>query len=211
MTKNYNLEMEKIISEEYNRDMPRKKLLLHACCAPCATACLERVKDFFDVAVFFYNPNIDCREEYEKRAEELKRLCGIVGTECVTEDYCADEFLYAAQGTEDMPEGGERCARCFKLRLERTATLAAEKGFDYFGTTLTVSPHKNAEQVNAAGFAAAEKYGIKFLPSDFKKKGGYARSVELSRLYGLYRQNYCGCIFSKRESERMRVKSASEK
>ena len=150
MTKNYNLEMEKIISEEYNRDMPRKKLLLHACCAPCATACLERVKDFFDVAVFFYNPNIDCREEYEKRAEELKRLCGIVGTECVTEDYCADEFLYAAQGTEDMHEGGERCARCFKLRLERTAALAAEKGFDYFGTTLTVSPHKNAEQVNAA-------------------------------------------------------------
>lgn len=110
-----------------------------------------------------------------------------------------------------MPEGGERCARCFKLRLERTAALAAEKGFDYFGTTLTVSPHKNAEQVNAAGFAAAEKYGIKFLPSDFKKKGGYARSVELSRLYGLYRQNYCGCIFSKRENERMRVKSASEK
>lgn len=176
-----------------------KSLLLHSCCAPCSSACLERVTPVFSTTVFFYNPNLDSLVEYEKRKGEQERFIAESGLgkffDC---GYHAEEFEEAARGFEEEKEGGRRCERCFKLRLERTAREAKLRGFDYFATTLTLSPLKNAPLINEIGFAAAEKYGVKYLPSDFKKQGGYLRSLELSRKYNLYRQNYCGCRFSMR-------------
>ncbi len=174
----------------------RKKLLLHACCAPCSSACLERLKDHFDIKLFFYNPNIE-DEEYKKRKAELIRLAKETGWAEICEcSHDTEEFYSAVQGLEGCPEGGARCAACFKLRLERTAERAKELGADYFATTLTISPLKDAALINATGYAAGEKYGVKWLPSDFKKHDGYLRSLQLSKEYNLYRQNYCGCIFS---------------
>lgn len=196
---NYDRETDKIIADCKARGI-KPKLLLHACCAPCASACVERLAPYFDVTLFFYNPNMDTAEEYGKRAEELRKLAGVFGVNCVITDYEPTEFYDAVKGYEDCPEGGSRCEKCFGLRLHKTAEYAAENGYDYFTTTLTVSPLKNAELINATGFYAAEKAGVQFLPSDFKKKGGYLRTVELSREYGLYRQNYCGCEFSKRKN-----------
>ena len=178
----------------------RKKLLLHACCAPCSSACLERLKEHFDVTVFFFNPNIE-DEEYLKRKQELKKFISLTGwakeLDC---DHDTAEFYKVAKGLESCPEGGERCLACFKLRLERTAKAAKEGGFDYFGTTLTISPLKDAAAINAIGEELSKEYGISWLYSDFKKQGGYLRSTQLSRQYGLYRQNYCGCVFSLAES-----------
>lgn len=175
----------------------KKKLLLHACCAPCATACLERVKDCFDVTVYFYNPNMDTLSEFELRKNELIKLCESLGVKCVIEDYQNQEFLSAVVGFENYPEGGKRCEKCFDLRLNKTAELAKSNGFEYFATTLTVSPLKNAPLINAVGERLGKQFGIEYLVTDFKKKGGYQRSIELSKQYGLYRQNYCGCKFSK--------------
>ena len=188
-----------------NIEITRPKLMLHSCCGPCSTAVIERLLGDYDITIFFYNPNITEDEEYEKRkatqiqflnaynekVEEQDRVVFLEG------EYFPDEFYRAAQGLEDEPEGGKRCTECFKLRLERTAAEGKINGYDYFGTTLTVSPHKNYPLISEIGNALAEAYGINFLDMDFKKKAGYQRSVALSKEYELYRQNYCGCSFSK--------------
>ena len=180
-------------------------LLLHACCAPCSTSVLECLTEYFDVTVYYFNPNITPRDEFVLRAGELKKLLGELPAKnkikLICADYAPELFGAVSAGFEDEKEGGERCLRCFRLRLEGTASLAKEQGFDYFTTTLSVSPYKNAAALNEIGGELAEKYGVKYLFADFKKKDGYRRSVELSRKYGLYRQNYCGCVFSKRKRE----------
>jgi len=195
--KNYQLEMEKTIKSLAGK----KKLLLHSCCAPCSSATLERLYPYFDITVFYYNPNIYPPEEVNHRKEEQSRLLqemkeleqkvGIVAPE-----FNDKEFYDAVKGLEHEPEGGKRCVECFKLRLEKSAKYAKEKGFDFFTTTLSISPHKNAQTLNKIGEEMARKYDISYLFSDFKKKNGYKRSIELSEEYGLYRQNYCGCVYS---------------
>lgn len=175
------------------------KLLLHSCCAPCSSACLERLKDYFSVTVLYYNPNIDDREEYEKRKREQIRFLRETGwAEILDCDYEAEKFAEIAKGREDEPERGARCYLCYKLRVDKTAEVAKEKGFAYFATTLTLSPHKNAEWLNQLGEQAGAHFGVKYLYSDFKKQGGYYRSIALSKEYGLYRQDFCGCKYSKR-------------
>lgn len=190
---------------EYVNDLKTKqKLLLHACCAPCSSAVLERVTPYFDVTLFFYNPNITDKTEYDYRLEELHRFVTAVygDTVKITEgDYESDKFFETAKGNETLPEGGKRCFDCYYLRLLKTAETAKVGLYDCYCTTLSVSPYKNAEKLNEIGNAVAEKIGVKFLPSDFKKRQGYVRSIELSKEYGLYRQNYCGCVFSKKVSD----------
>lgn len=191
---NYDAEMKKI-TEGLHGENPR--LLLHACCAPCSSACLERLRESFSVTAFFYNPNIE-DEEYLKRKAELVRFIKETGWADICD--CEHEtvvYYSAVRGLESCPEGGERCAVCFKLRLERTAMQAKEDGFDYFATTLTLSPLKNARLINEIGASLALKYGVKWLPNDFKKADGYLRSLQLSKEHSLYRQNYCGCVFSR--------------
>lgn len=191
-------------TEKLKRANNKPQLLLHACCAPCSTACLTRLTDCFDITVYFYNPNITDRAEYGKRRAELETFLARAyggSVKLLCEPLNASEFYAAVKGFESVKEGGERCFRCYKLRLEKTAETASEKGFDYFTTTLSVSPYKNAAKLNEIGAASAEKYGVKYLFSDFKKGGGYLKSVELSTEYGLYRQDYCGCEFSKTEAE----------
>lgn len=201
---NYSKETEKII-EANKREQVLPSLLLHACCAPCSSACLEYLNRYFDITVYYYNPNISPESEFKKRFEELKRLVGSMPFEnpvkLIDGEYDYEEFLNIAHGLELCPEGGERCFVCYRLRLEKTASLAADLGFDYFCTTLSISPLKNSQKINEIGFELAEKYGVKWLPSDFKKKEGYKRSIELSVEYGLYRQNFCGCAYSRVESE----------
>lgn len=176
-----------------------KRVLLQACCAPCASHCLSELAGKTRVTVYFYNPNLSDREEYEKRRAELLRLIGETGwADALDCAYAPEDFAAIAAGYEDAPEGGARCARCFRLRLEHTAAAAKENGYDLFGTTLTLSPLKNADLINRIGFEAGERYGVEYLPSDFKKRGGYQHSLDLSREHCLYRQNYCGCVFSKR-------------
>lgn len=175
----------------------KPKLLLHACCAPCASASVERVKEYFAVTLYFYNPNIDGIAEYEKRRAEAERLSCIMGVDFFAEEFRPEEYFDAVKGLEKEPEGGARCEKCFLLRLGKTAEYAEKNGFDYFSTTLTLGPMKNSRKVNEAGFIAQEGKAVKFLPCDFKKRDGYLRSLELSELYSLYRQNYCGCVFSK--------------
>lgn len=195
MKTNYDLRMEEQIKELDGR----KKLLLHACCAPCASGCVDRLTPFFDLTLFFYNPNIDGQGEYDKRAEELKRFASLYlpGTEVIVEPYDPEEFFSAARGLEKEPERGARCKECYRLRLERTARYAKEGGYDYFATTLTLSPLKNAQWLNEIGLSLSSDDKGKYLCSDFKKRGGNVRSGELCREYNLYRQNYCGCRFSK--------------
>ena len=174
-------------------------LLLHSCCAPCSSACLERLKDFFDVTVLYYNPNIDEDAEYQKRKEEQIRLLQETGwadfLEC---DHDAAAFVAVTTGLEQEPERGARCYVCYQLRLEKTAEIATEHGFLWFATTLTLSPYKNAEWLNEIGEKVGGRYEVNYLYTDFKKKGGYYRSTELSNEYNLYRQDFCGCKFSKR-------------
>ena len=177
-----------------------EKLLLHSCCAPCSSACLERLKEVFDVTVLYYNPNIDEREEYEKRkAEQLRFLQETGWATFIDCDHEPQAFTQMAQGLENEPERGKRCYLCYALRLEKTAKVAKENGFAWFCTTLSLSPYKNATWLNEIGENLEKEYGVKYLISDFKKKGGYARSIQLSNQYQLYRQNFCGCRFSKRE------------
>ena len=176
-----------------------KRVLLQACCAPCASHCLSELAGKTRVTVYFYNPNLSDREEYEKRRAELLRFIGETGwADALDCAYAPEDFAAVAAGYDDAPEGGARCARCFRLRLEHTAAAAKENGYDLFGTTLTLSPLKNADLINRIGFEAGERYGVEYLPSDFKKRGGYQHSLDLSREHCLYRQNYCGCAFSKR-------------
>ncbi len=175
----------------------RPSLLLQCCCGPCSSYVLEYLTAHFDVTAYFYNPNIRPEAEYEKRLETLKKLLSAMPMEhppgLLEPGWRGEEFLAAARGLETEPEGGARCTECFRLRLGQTARTAAEWGFDFFGTTLTVSPHKDAQRINAIGFALQKEYGVKWLPSDFKKRNGYLRSIQLSREYDLYRQDYCGC------------------
>lgn len=199
---NYSIKTEEIIRNN-KREQVLPSLLLHACCAPCSSACLEYLNGNFDMTVFYYNPNISPKEEFEKRLKEEKRLVSEMPLSkeirVIEGEYNYDDFLETVKGLENVPEGGERCFRCYRLRLEKTAKLAKERGFDYFCTTLSISPLKNSQRINEIGEAIAEKYGVKWLPSDFKKKEGYKRSIELSKQYGLYRQNFCGCVFSQKE------------
>ena len=202
--RNYQRELEAVIKEiESKSRVPR--LLLHSCCAPCSSYVLEYLSDYFEITVFYYNPNISPAEEYEKRAAEQQHLIRELPAKhpihLVVGAYEPERFYAVSRGLEQVPEGGERCFRCFRLRLEEAAKMAAEGGFDYFATTLTISPLKNAQKLNEIGEELSELYKVEHLPSDFKKKNGYKRSVELSALYGLYRQNYCGCVFSKRDAE----------
>ena len=181
-------------------------LFLHSCCAPCSSAVLEELSQYFEITVFYYNPNISPEEEYQKRTEEVRRLIREMKTVHPVHfqlgSYEPERFYEAARGLELEPEQGARCEKCFRLRLSVTAEEAARGGYDYFTTTLTISPLKNAALLNEIGEEEAKKHGIRFLNSDFKKKNGYQRSIELSRIYGLYRQDFCGCVFSRAERDR---------
>ena len=191
--------------QEELRGAQDKRLLLHSCCAPCSSHCLSELSPQIGVTVLYYNPNLDCAEEYEKRKREQLRFLRETGlADFLDCDYAPEDYISAVRGLEEEKEGGARCAVCFRLRLERTAREAKARGFDYFATTLTVSPLKNAKLINTIGFAVAEEVGVPYLPSDFKKRGGYLHSVRLSEEYGLYRQDYCGCAFSKAERERQK-------
>ena len=175
-------------------------LLLHSCCAPCSSACLERLKDKFKITVLYYNPNIDEEEEYEKRkAEQIRFLKETGWAEFLDCDHEKEAFEEMAKGLENEPERGKRCYQCYALRLSKTAQIAKEMGFDYFATTLTLSPHKNADWLNEIGEKEGGRYEVNYLFSDFKKQGGYYRSTALSQEYGLYRQDFCGCKYSKRK------------
>ena len=179
------------------------KLLLHSCCAPCSSACLERLKDKFQITVLYYNPNIDEEKEYKKRkAEQIRFLRETGYADFLDCDYDAAAFFKIAEGLEKEPERGKRCYACYQLRIEKTAQVAKEHGFLYFATTLTLSPHKNAEWLNEIGEKVGGRYAVNYLFSDFKKKGGYLRSLELSKEYGLYRQDFCGCKYSKKSKEK---------
>jgi hypothetical protein len=181
-------------------------LLLHSCCAPCSSYTLEYLSRYFAITVFYYNPNIYPSEEYYRRVEEQQRLIAemdfVHPVSFVEGDYDTDRFYEIAKGLEHLPEGGERCFRCYRLRLEQAAAVAKEGGFDYFTTTLSISPHKNAGKLNEIGEALSHQYGVRHLPADFKKKEGYKRSIVLSEEHDLYRQDYCGCVFSQQESRR---------
>lgn len=206
--RNYQKELEKII-EENQKTGKVPRLFLHSCCAPCSSYVLEYLSPYFEITDFFYNPNISPKEEYEKRTRELQRLIEemafIHKPKFVEGRYDPQEFFSMAKGLEEVPEGGERCFKCYRLRLEEAAKMAARGGYDYFTTTLTISPLKNAQKLNEIGEELEKIYHVKHLPSDFKKKNGYKRSTELSREYGLYRQDYCGCVFSKKERERQKA------
>ncbi len=204
MNRNYQKELEKIIDKITEEErVPR--LFLHSCCAPCSSYVLEYLSRYFSITLFFYNPNIFPEEEYGKRAEELRRMLQemkLVHPVTLMEGtYRPQDFFDMAKDLEQVPEGGERCFRCYRLRMEEAARLAREGGYDYFTTTLSISPLKNAGKINEIGEELAKLYQVPHLPSDFKKKNGYKRSVELSAEYGLYRQNYCGCIYSKKQAQ----------
>ncbi len=204
VNRNFQKELETII-EQNEKDGVVPSLLLHSCCAPCSSYCLEYLSRYFKITVLYYNPNLYPAEEYDRRVSEQRRLIAALPAEneisLVEMRGEPEEFYLAVKGLENIREGGERCFACFRLRLERAAEYAGKNGFDYFTTTLTISPLKNAAKLNEIGEEVAERFNVRHLPSDFKKKNGYKRSVELSKTYELYRQDYCGCVFSKRERE----------
>lgn len=211
--RNYQRELEAVIKENQSKSrVPR--LFLHSCCAPCSSYVLEYLSDYFEITVFYYNPNISPEEEYEKRVAEQKHLIQELPVRhpihLVVGNYEPERFYALSKGLETVPEGGERCFRCYRLRLEETARMAEEGGYDYFATTLTISPLKNAQKLNEIGEELSGIYKVEHLPSDFKKKNGYKRSVELSTEYGLYRQNYCGCVFSKLEQQQREATTKKE-
>ncbi len=196
---NYQLMLDEILKENEDK-LPT--LLLHSCCAPCSSYVLEYLTSHFKITLLFYNPNIVSKEEYDKRLNELKKLVELLphtnAIDIVAIDYDNGEFYEMAKGLEDILEGGERCFKCYRLRLERAAKYARENDFDYFTTTLSISPHKNAQKLNQIGEELAEEYQVSYLYADFKKRNGYKRSIELSKKYDLYRQDFCGCIYSQR-------------
>ena len=198
---NYDLEMEK----EMKNYEEGTKLLLHACCAPCSSAVLERLASYFEITIFYYNPNITEKEEYDKRIEEIKRLIAIIHPKykvsIIEGRYDPNEFWKISKGLEEEPERGKRCYKCYFLRLEETAKIAEKLNYPLFATTLTLSPHKNTLWLNEIGEELNKNYQTTYLYSDFKKKNGYKRSIELSKEYNLYRQDYCGCIYSKKKHQ----------
>ena len=199
---NYQKELDKVI-EVLQRQGRVPRLLLHSCCAPCSSYVLEYLSRYFKITVFYYNPNIYPEEEFYKRRSEQERFISQLPTKnpisFIGTEHMSEEFYKAVKGLEHIREGGERCFACYRLRLEESAMAARDMGADYFTTTLSISPMKNARKLNEIGGELEEKYGVKYLFSDFKKRNGYKRSTELSREYGIYRQNYCGCVFSLRE------------
>ena len=198
---NYAREMDAVLRRLDGR---RPRLLLHACCGPCSSAVLEQLCQHFEITILYYNPNIWPDAEYHRREQELERFVAQahpLGVTVVEDRYDPREFYEAARGLEDEPERGRRCTACYRLRMRRAAQYAAQHGFDWFTTTLSISPHKDAARINQIGQELAAEYGVPHLPSDFKKKNGYLRSLQLSAEYGLYRQDYCGCIFSARQSQ----------
>lgn len=201
---NYQKELDQII-EKIQSENYVPKLLLHSCCAPCSSYVLEYLSEYFDITIFYYNPNIYPEEEYTKRVEEQQQLISTMmlrnPVKLLRGDYIPSDYYEIVKGHETDSEGRTRCFLCYELRLLEAAKAAKDGGFDYFTTTLSISPYKNAEKLNEIGQRIANEYGIAFLPSDFKKKNGYKRSIELSKEYGLYRQDYCGCIFSKKSRE----------
>ncbi len=187
-----------LMKEKINSLNGKKKLLLHSCCAPCSSHCIKVLKDYFNITVIYYNPNIDDQTEYLKRkAEQMKFLQTTGWASFLDVESNIDDFYTYIRGLEGEKEGGARCKKCYKLRMSKTACVAREKGFDFFTTTLSVSPLKNANWINEIGFELEKLYQIEFLPCDFKKENGYLDSINLSKEYNLYRQNYCGCSFSK--------------
>lgn len=197
---NYDLEMEKQINHLNNK----KTLLLHACCAPCSSAVLERIAEYFDITILYYNPNITEKEEYEKRLQELEKFVNEINLDNIKVmpgRYQPEEFFEMSKGLEQEKERGKRCYQCYRLRLEETAKIAEQQNFDFFTTTLSISPYKNSKWLNEIGADLDKKYQSTYLYADFKKKNGYKRSIELSKQYNLYRQDYCGCIYSKKEKE----------
>lgn len=219
--RNYQKELDRLLEQLTARHkVPR--LLLHSCCAPCSSYCLEYLRKYFQITVFYYNPNISMEEEYQKRVAEQKRLIAAYNEQLIRDDdnlqsdrfypieiiegdYEPAAFYGIAKGLEQCREGGERCYACYELRLRKTAELGAEKKYEYFATTLTISPLKNAAKLNEIGERLSTEYGVPWLVSDFKKKNGYKRSIELSAEYNLYRQDYCGCIYSKQEREQQKA------
>ncbi len=201
---NYQKELDKLI-EELDKRNKRPSLFIHSCCAPCSSYVLEYLSDYFQITVYYYNPNIYPEEEYTKRVEEQKNLILTMplGSEVkfIEGEYKPEDYYSKVKGMEKDAEGGRRCFACYELRLREAAKLASLYGFEYYTTTLSISPYKNAEKLYEIGEVLAKEYGITYLPSDFKKKNGYKRSTELSREYNLYRQDYCGCIFSKLAKE----------
>lgn len=199
--RNFQCELEDIIKSFKSKP----KLMLHACCAPCSSYVLEYLSKYFEITMLYYNPNITPESEYKKRLCELQRLLGEAdfaqGVKLLPCDYDPERFFEIAKGLEHLPEGEERCFKCYELRLRETVKAAIENRSDYFTTTLSISPYKNSKKLAEVSLKLESEYGIKWLPSDFKKKNGYKRSIELSKEYNLYRQNYCGCIFSKMQSE----------
>lgn len=225
--RNYQKELDSIIENLSARQMAgagegtvqRPRLLLHACCAPCSSYCMEYLRAYFDLTLFYYNPNITEDAEYRKRVEEEKRLIAALNAQSYENlerqtgeniikllegDYDPARFYEITKGLEQCPEGGERCFRCYELRLRESAEAARRLQFDYFTTTLTISPLKNAARLNEIGERLGVEYGVPYLPSDFKKRNGYKRSIELSKEYHLYRQDYCGCVYSRMERERQK-------
>lgn len=205
---NYQKELDQLIEQlEQNHTVP--KLLLHSCCAPCSSYVLEYLSDHFEITVFYYNPNIFPENEYTKRILEQQTLIQEMKLKhpvsFVAGIYDRERFYEMAEGLEHLREGGERCLKCYELRLRESAELAKKGGFDYFTTTLSISPLKNADRLNEIGVRLEEEYGVKYLQSDFKKKNGYKRSIELSNEFGLYRQDYCGCEFSMRERQKSNI------
>ncbi len=198
---NYQLGLDRII-ENIIEEGSTPSLLMHCCCAPCSSYCLSYLSDYFNITVFYYNPNISPKEEYYKRAGEVERLIGQIPltnkVNFEAGDYEPEKFKEISNGLEDAPEGGERCFKCYELRQRAAADYALKHGFDYFTTTLSISPHKNAQKLNEIGIKLEKEYNIKYLVSDFKKKGGYQQSIKLSKEYNLYRQNYCGCVYSQK-------------
>ncbi|MBQ1902398.1 MAG: epoxyqueuosine reductase QueH [Lachnospiraceae bacterium] len=204
---NFQKELEKVIDK--NAQLQKvPTLLLHSCCAPCSSYVLEYLSKYFSITDFYYNPNISPEKEYKRRTDEMKRFIDEFPVEhkvtFLEGKYDPEQFFSNVKGLEQEPEGGERCKVCFRMRLEEAARMAKELGLDYFATTLTISPMKNATLLNQIGKEVAEIYGVNYLPSDFKKKNGFKRSTELSKEYDLYRQDYCGCVFSKAERERQK-------
>lgn len=197
---NYQKELDKLISE-LQKENKLPSLLLHSCCAPCSSYCLEYLSEYFNITVFYYNPNISPESEYRKRVEEQKRFISAFPAKnpinFIEGDYEPSVYYNAVKGYEKEPEGGKRCFICYELRLREAALIAKKGGFDYFTTTLSISPLKNADKLNEIGKRISEEFSVPYLFSDFKKRNGYKRSLELSKEYDLYRQNFCGCVYSR--------------
>lgn len=184
-----------------------QRLLLHTCCAPCSTAVIERLKnDGYDITAYFYDPNIHPKEEYEKRLDEMRKWCsGVINIPLLEAPYEMEKWFEMTKGLENEPERGARCTICYDMRMDHAAAFAKENGYDLFTTVLSISPHKDAKRINEIGVKLEKKYGIPYLPADFKKQGGFQRSIELSREFDLFRQDYCGCVFSRIQSSELRA------